>query len=274
LYWCFELGVPEVTVYAFSTENFKRSDDEVNCLMTLAKEKFDRLMEEKDMIEKHQVCVRVIGDINLLPKDVQCSIARVVEFSKNFSRSVLNVAIAYSSRYELTEVVQDIAYGVKEGIIKKSDINELLIEQCLYSNKSRDVDLLIRTSGEVRLSDFLMWQSSYSMLSFVEELWPEFSIWKFMNCILSYQMGYKTLQETRAKLKLRQREDVWEQDMEKSQQIISELSRSSTQFQESHQKLLQDKMKNCEIEREERVTKFLQYLDVKRNAYIMEANLI
>ena len=75
-------------------------------------------------------------------------------------------------------------------------------------------------------------------------------------------------------MKLRQREDVWEQDMEKSQQIISELSRSSTQFQESHQKLLQDKMKNCEIEREERVTKFLQYLDVKRNAYIMEANLI
>ncbi|XP_070568690.1 dehydrodolichyl diphosphate synthase complex subunit DHDDS-like isoform X2 [Ptychodera flava] len=158
LEWCLDLGITEVSVYAFSIENFKRSKDEVDGLMELARQKFARLMEEKDSIQKYGVCVRVLGDISMLPKDVQELISEAVEFSKNNDRAILNVCFAYTSRHEMTTAVKELATGVEEGLLRPSDVSEHLLEKCLYTSHSADPDLLVRTSGEVRLSDFLLWQ--------------------------------------------------------------------------------------------------------------------
>ncbi|XP_022794918.1 dehydrodolichyl diphosphate synthase complex subunit DHDDS-like isoform X2 [Stylophora pistillata] len=160
LEWCFDLGIPEVTVYAFSIENFKRSQEEVDGLMELARQKFDRLMEEKEMIMKHGVCVRALGDLTMLPEDLQRSVARVVKFSKNNIKATLNVCLAYTSRHEISNAVKLMAEGVELGLIKASDISESLLEKCLYTSPSPHPDMLIRTSGEVRFSDFLLWQEA------------------------------------------------------------------------------------------------------------------
>ncbi|XP_068698167.1 dehydrodolichyl diphosphate synthase complex subunit DHDDS-like [Montipora foliosa] len=192
LEWCFDLGIPEVTVYAFSIENFKRSKDEVDGLMELARQKFDRLMEEKEMLQKHGVCVRALGDLTLLPEDLQRSIARVRKLSQNNTKATLNVCLAYTSRHEISHAVKSVAEGVELGLIKPSDISESLFEKCLYTSKSQHPDMLIRTSGEVRFSDFLLWQCSYSSLSFLKVLWPEFSVWDFYGAIISFQWNYNT----------------------------------------------------------------------------------
>jgi len=195
LEWCFDLGIPEVTVYAFSIENFKRSKEEVDGLMELAKQKFDRLMEEKEMIQKHGVCLRALGDLTMLPEDLQRSVARVVKFSQNNTKATLNVCLAYTSRQEISNAVKLMAEGVELGLLKPSDVSESLLEKCLYTSQSPHPDMLIRTSGEVRFSDFLLWQCSYSSLSFLKVLWPEFSVWDFYGAIISFQWNYKTFQD-------------------------------------------------------------------------------
>lgn len=204
LEWCFDLGIPEVTVYAFSIENFKRSQEEVDGLMELARQKFDRLMEEKEMIMKHGVCVRALGDLTMLPDDLQRSVARVVKFSQNNIKATLNVCLAYTSRHEISNAVKLMAEGVELGLIKASDISESLLEKCLYTSPSPHPDMLIRTSGEVRFSDFLLWQCSYSSLSFLKVLWPEFSVWDFYGAILSFQWNYKAFKEASESRKAKQ----------------------------------------------------------------------
>ncbi|XP_066429171.1 dehydrodolichyl diphosphate synthase complex subunit DHDDS isoform X2 [Eleutherodactylus coqui] len=163
LRWCLNLGICEVTVYAFSIENFKRSKEEVDGLMELARQKFTRLLEEKDKLEKHEVCIRVIGDLSLLPLDIQKLIAQAVLETKAYSKCFLNVCFAYTSRHEMSNAVREMAWGVQEGLIEPRDVSESLLDQCLYTSNSPDPDLLIRTSGEVRLSDFLLWQASFTL---------------------------------------------------------------------------------------------------------------
>ncbi|KAG8588709.1 hypothetical protein GDO81_006070 [Engystomops pustulosus] len=165
LRWCLNLGICEVTVYAFSIENFKRSKEEVDGLMELARQKFTRLLEEKDKLQKHEVCIRVIGDLSLLPLDIQKLIAQAVLETKAYSKCFLNVCFAYTSRHEVTNAVCEVARGVQEGLIEPRDVTENLLDQCLYTSHSPDPDLLIRTSGEVRLSDFLLWQTSQRLYS-------------------------------------------------------------------------------------------------------------
>ncbi|XP_020294415.1 dehydrodolichyl diphosphate synthase complex subunit DHDDS [Pseudomyrmex gracilis] len=194
LNWCMDLGVVEVTVYAFSIENFKRSKEEVDGLMELAKQKFERLLEEKDKLKEKGVCVRVIGNLSLLPKDLRKLMAEAMIVTKNNNKSFLNVAFAYTSRDEITHAIKDITKGVKHADILPEDISENLISDCLYTYNSPNPDLLIRTSGEVRLSDFLMWQISDTCVYFTDVLWPEFSIWHFFSAILYYQKYYPDLQ--------------------------------------------------------------------------------
>ncbi|XP_024241767.2 dehydrodolichyl diphosphate synthase complex subunit DHDDS isoform X2 [Oncorhynchus tshawytscha] len=160
LRWCLNLSIHEVTVYAFSIENFKRSKDEVDGLMELAKQKFIRLLEEQDNLEKHGVCIRVLGDLTLLPLDLQQHIARAVVATRTHNKCFLNVCFAYTSRHEIANAVGEMAWGVEQGLIKSSDVSEALLSRCLYSSNSPNPDLLIRTSGEVRLSDFLLWQKA------------------------------------------------------------------------------------------------------------------
>ncbi|XP_054959600.1 dehydrodolichyl diphosphate synthase complex subunit DHDDS isoform X9 [Pan paniscus] len=163
LRWCLNLGILEVTVYAFSIENFKRSKSEVDGLMDLARQKFSRLMEEQEKLQKHGVCIRVLGDLHLLPLDLQELIAQAVQATKNYNKCFLNVCFAYTSRHEISNAVREMAWGVEQGLLDPSDISESLLDKCLYTNRSPHPDILIRTSGEVRLSDFLLWQKARDM---------------------------------------------------------------------------------------------------------------
>ncbi|RUS86358.1 hypothetical protein EGW08_005876 [Elysia chlorotica] len=200
LEWCLDLGITEVTVYAFSIENFKRSPDEVNGLMELSRQKFAKLLEERNLIQEQEVCVRIIGDISLLPRDLQELLAEAVNISANNKRAVLNVCFAYTARDDMCNAMRELSIGVKDGLIRESDISENMLEKCLYTSHSRSVDLLIRTSGEVRLSDFLLWESAYSCLAFVKVLWPEFSVWHLYAAILHYQRNYNKIQIARQNL--------------------------------------------------------------------------
>lgn len=152
------MDIKEVTVYAFSIENFKRSQEEVDTLMGLAREKFARLMDERDKMMEKGIRIRVIGNFQLLPKDLQKSIAEAMLMTQGNDKSTLNVAFAYTSRDEITNSIQTIMKGVADNELTKDDLHHSLIDECLYTNKCSHVDLLVRTSGEIRFSDFLLWQ--------------------------------------------------------------------------------------------------------------------
>lgn len=194
LQWCLDLGIPEVTVYAFSIENFKRTKEEVDGLMELARQKFQRLLDEKEKLMEHGVCVRVIGNLGLIPEDIRRLIAEAMIITKNNNKAFLNVAFAYTSRDEITCAIKDILKGVNDSDLLSEDINEDLISKCLYTYNSPNPDLLIRTSGEVRLSDFLMWQVSNSCIYFADVLWPEFSAWDLISAVFYYQRCHKNLE--------------------------------------------------------------------------------
>lgn len=162
LQWCLDIGIEEVTVYAFSIENFKRSKNEVDALLEMAREKFTKFMEEKDRLNERGICFRLIGNWSLLPPDLQKCAAEAMLLTKNNNKAVLNVAFAYTSRDEMTHSIKDIVEGIKCDKLLVDDLSDDLITQCMYSGQSRDLDLLVRTSGESRLSDFLLWQVTTS----------------------------------------------------------------------------------------------------------------
>lgn len=147
-----------MTVYAFSIENFKRSQEEVDTLMSLATEKFAKLLEEKDKLAEKGVKIQVIGNLKMLPQKLQKSIAESMLLTKDNNKSILNVAFAYTSRDEITNSVHTIVKGVEDKDLQVDDLHHSLIDECLYTNKCSPVDLLVRTSGEMRFSDFLIWQ--------------------------------------------------------------------------------------------------------------------
>lgn len=158
LQWCIDIGIKEVTAYAFSIENFKRSKEEVDTLMQLAKEKFEKLIDDKAKLNERGICVRIVGNLSLLPIDLQKVIAEVMYTTKSNTRVVWNIAFAYTSRDEMTESIRTIINGVERSELDVDDINEDLFKRCMYLNHSPDPDLIVRTSGETRLSDFMMYQ--------------------------------------------------------------------------------------------------------------------
>lgn len=164
LQWCLDIGIQEVTVYAFSIENFKRGPDEVNTLLELAREKFRKFTEEKDELNRRGICVRMIGNWTLLPADLQKSMAEAMLLTRHNTKAYLNVAFAYTSRDEMTESMRDVLDGVERKELEACDITDDLLRKCMYSGQSSDPDLLVRTSGESRLSDFLLWQVSTDFL--------------------------------------------------------------------------------------------------------------
>ncbi|XP_054163722.1 dehydrodolichyl diphosphate synthase complex subunit DHDDS-like [Oppia nitens] len=203
LEWCLDLGVDEVTVYAFAIDNFKRSDEEVNNLMDFANELFHKLLQDKDNLNETGKAIRFFGDLTLLRPDIQQLVAEVELSTQNNTQKVLNIAISYSSRHEITNALQELQTCVQNDIIKESDITESLISQFLYSNHSSEPDLLIRTSGEVRLSDFLLWQTNYSVIAFANVLWPEFTIWDLFSAIIYYQRNCSFSETAKHKHQLR-----------------------------------------------------------------------
>lgn len=265
LEWCLDLGITEVTVYAFSIENFKRSKEEVDGLLELAREKFTRLMAEKEMIERHGVSFRVLGNWSLLPLDIQQMIADGVAMTKHNNRAILNVCFSYTSQDEMCFAMKSIAEGVTLGLIQESDITESLFEKCLYTKKSAPPDLLIRTSGEVRLSDFLLWQSSYSVLSFVKVLWPEFSRWHLYAAVIHYQRNYDVVQKAKLENDCKMEHLQLESDI---QLIEQEMEKTNSKSPEDNSPTVSQRLHELCAERQSRIGKFLLYLEQKDNDLI------
>ena len=188
LEWCFALDVKSVTLYAFSTENFKRSKNEVGEIMRLIEEKLQGLLTDKRIHENH-VKVKVIGRVGLLPKSMQELIHQVETVTKNYDKHFLNVALAYGGRAEIVDAAKEIAAKVEKGELKPDTIDEELFEKFLYTAHmdKQDPDLIIRTSGEERLSGFLLWQSAYSELCFLDVFWPEFRRIDLLRAVRTYQ---------------------------------------------------------------------------------------
>ncbi|XP_054272030.1 dehydrodolichyl diphosphate synthase complex subunit DHDDS-like [Macrosteles quadrilineatus] len=200
LQWCLDLGVSEVTVYAFSIENFKRSKDEVDDLLRLATQKFQRLLDEKDKLMENGVRIRVIGNISLLPPDLTKLIAEVELLTKYNNKAILNVAFAYTARDEMAEAMKQMVEGHRSSDLDLSDINVQLLSKSLYTMDSPYPDLCIRTSGEKRLSDFLLLQTAYSYLYFTDVLWPNFTAWHLLAAVFHFQRAYPTLLKVRSSL--------------------------------------------------------------------------
>ncbi|CAH8622022.1 unnamed protein product [Schistosoma guineensis] len=163
--------------------------------MNLAEEKLQELLDNKDELKEDDICIRVIGNLTLLPAKVQSLAAQLMLVTRNHSKSILNICMAYNSRNDITNAMEIVRLGVKEGKIIPSDITQELLSKCLYTRLLKPLDLLIRTSGEIRLSDFLTWQvlENDTIYKFINNYWPEFSWWDFLSSILHYQISYLQL---------------------------------------------------------------------------------
>jgi tritrans,polycis-undecaprenyl-diphosphate synthase [geranylgeranyl-diphosphate specific] len=188
LRWCIELGIRMVTLYVFSTENFQRPRREVEELMRIAEENFDKVLKS-ELIRKNRVCVRAIGRIQLLPENLRGLISRAEEATRLYDGFYLNLAIAYGGRAEIIDAVKAISSEVARGEISPEEIDEEYFGRFLYTSylPQQDPDLIIRTSGECRLSGFLLWQSAYSELFFIDVYWPEFRDIDLYRAIRSFQ---------------------------------------------------------------------------------------
>ena len=181
---CTKADVEYLTLYTFSTENWKRPEDEVTTLMTLLSES---VIKESDELMSKEIRMHVIGEIDKLPELVQEQLMNIVEITKNNSKTNLVLALSYGSQREILNAVKEIAQEVKEGKISAEDISEKLFENHLYTKDLPPVDLLIRTSGEVRISNFLLWQIAYAELQFLDIFWPDFQEDHLYQCIINYQ---------------------------------------------------------------------------------------
>ena len=179
-----KINISYLTLFAFSTENWKRPKNEVSTLMDLIVLSLDK--ELKTIID-NKIKLNAIGDINSLPKEVKKKLKETIEKTKNNKKLTLTIAINYGGKEEITNAVNTIINKVKKNIILEEKVDEELINTHLYSNNLPDVDLLIRTSGEKRISNFLLWKISYAELYFTNILWPEFSKNDFNKAINNYQ---------------------------------------------------------------------------------------
>jgi len=184
--WCVDLGIEIVTAYAFSTENFNRPPNEVKGLMSLFKENFKGIASNQK-IHDNEVRVKAVGKLELLPDDVRDAIRIAEESTANYNKRLVNIAIGYDGRMEIVDAIKKIVNEVEKGKIRPEDIDENLVNKNLYTAGMEDPNLIIRTSGEERLSGFLLWQSSYSELYFCDSLWPQLRKVDFLRAVRSYQ---------------------------------------------------------------------------------------
>ncbi len=179
-----KIGLGYITVYAFSTENWKRTEDEVGALMTLLQNYLDDYSKRADT---ENIRVKILGDISVLSEGMQKSINNCMERTKNNTGVTFNIALNYGGRNEIVSAVKNIAKEVKDGNLEIEDITEEVISNNLYTKGEPDPDLVIRTSGELRTSNFLPWQIVYSEFVFLDKLWPDFTEEDLDSAILEYQ---------------------------------------------------------------------------------------
>ncbi|QHI38212.1 Ditrans,polycis-undecaprenyl-diphosphate synthase ((2E,6E)-farnesyl-diphosphate specific) [Kordia antarctica] len=181
---CAELGIQYLTLYAFSTENWNRPKLEVDALMRLL---VSSLKKELKLLLKNNIKLQAIGNLDTLPKKAKKELFEVMEKTKDNTRMTLTLALSYGSREEIKNAVKEICHKVKNNIILLESIDESIINQHLYTQNLPDVDLLIRTSGEHRISNFLLWQIAYAELYFTNVLWPDFSKEHLYEALINYQ---------------------------------------------------------------------------------------
>jgi undecaprenyl diphosphate synthase len=190
---CREIGVNYLTLYAFSTENWNRPKLEVKTLMALL---VSSLRKELNTLVKNNIKLNTIGNIENLPEKAQAELAEVVEKTKNNTSLTLTLALSYGSREEIVNVIRNISKKVVNNQISVEEINENIINNHLYTFSLPDVDLLIRTSGEKRISNFLLWQIAYAELYFTNTLWPDFRKENLFNAIVDYQQRERRFGKT------------------------------------------------------------------------------
>lgn len=181
---CGELGVEHLTVYAFSTENWGRPEEEITGLFNLLRGYLDT---ELETLDRQGIRINAIGDLSKLPKDLRQRIDAAMAQTKQHTTLQLNIALNYGGRDELIKAVQSLAQDVKEGAIEIDEIQESVFEEKLFTKCIPDPELLIRTSGELRLSNFLLWQLAYSEFYFTDVLWPDFKKAELLAAIEEYQ---------------------------------------------------------------------------------------
>jgi undecaprenyl diphosphate synthase len=187
------LGIQNLTLYAFSTENWNRPKHEVKTLMKLL---VSALKRELPLMKKNNIRLNAIGHTDMMPENVQHELQEVLNETKSNTGLVLTLALSYGARQEIQRAIQEISYKVKNNIISVENVDEDIINKHLYTQNLPDVDLLIRTSGEVRISNFLLWQIAYAELYFTEELWPDFNETSLHNAITDYQLRERRFGKT------------------------------------------------------------------------------
>jgi len=192
-----ELGVKFLTLYAFSTENWNRPKIEVQTLMKLL---ISSLKKEIKTLQKNNIKLNAIGDLKALPLKVYNELMDVMELTKTNNRLTLTLALSYGSRDELINTVKQISIKVKNNIISPEKIDESVINEHLYTQNLPDVDLLIRTSGEQRISNFLLWQIAYAELYFTNVFWPDFTKQHLYEAIINYQQRERRFGKTSEQL--------------------------------------------------------------------------
>ena len=195
---CIELGIKYLTLYAFSTENWNRPKIEIDFLMQLL---FLSLNDEFENLNKNNIKFDTIGNLERLPKKISNYLEKVKLETNRNSTLTLTLALSYGSRNELIDAMKEISLKVKNNIISSKNIDETVINNHLYTRNLPDVDLLIRTSGEKRISNFLLWQIAYSELYFTEKLWPDFEKKDLYKALISYQNRERRFGKTSDQIK-------------------------------------------------------------------------
>ena len=190
---CAELGVKNLTLFAFSTENWNRPKLEIKILMKLL---LTSLNEELETLTKNNIRFKTIGNLEKLPKRLLSYLSKVTEKTQNNNKMTLTLALSYGAREEIVDAMQAIGDKVKNNLISLKNIDESVINQHLYTHYLPDVDLLIRTSGEKRISNFLLWQIAYAELYFTKKLWPDFSKEDLYEAIVNYQQRERRFGKT------------------------------------------------------------------------------
>lgn len=195
---CGDLNIPYLTLYAFSSENWNRPALEISFLMNLLSQSIKSELEE---LNSKNIKIKLIGDVEALPKKVWKELQHAIDVTKDNTKATLTLALSYGSKSEILHAVKSIANEAKAGTLNPSDINEDLFETHLYTKGIPNVDLMIRTSGEHRISNFLLWQIAYAELYFTDVLWPDFSKEDFFDAVRSYAQRERRFGKTGEQMK-------------------------------------------------------------------------
>ncbi|EEB07083.1 cis-prenyltransferase [Schizosaccharomyces japonicus yFS275] len=189
---CLRLGVKEVSAFGFSLENFKRSKYEVDMIMEIAKSSLAQICSHGDLVDQYNIRIRVVGDLDRLPDDLHEQFVKIMKRTEKNTGATLNLCFPYTSRYEITQSLQRLVKKAEDGRLTPDEIDEKVFEKCLLITDSHPLDILVRTSGVKRLSDFMLWQCHENTdIQFVRNYWPDFKVWRFLPMILRYQIDQK-----------------------------------------------------------------------------------